>query len=105
MAILAFILNGIAVVLNFFLNFILILVFARVVISWLSADPSNPIVRFIQDSTEPLMAPSRRVLSRLFGARIYSMGIDFSPILLLAVIYFLQASIVPALQYYARSLL
>ncbi|MEP7284534.1 MAG: YggT family protein [Chloroflexota bacterium] len=39
-----------------------ILILARVVISWIQVDPYNPIVRFIFNATEPILAPIRRAL-------------------------------------------
>ena len=56
----------------------------RAVISWVNADPYNPIVNFLYRATEPVLAPVRRWMP--FG----NMGIDFSPIIVILVIYFLQ---------------
>ena len=51
--------------------YILVLL-ARVLLSWVQVDPRNPIVNLIRQLTEPLLAPIRRVLPQ-------SGGIDFSP--------------------------
>ncbi|HAJ26195.1 MAG TPA: hypothetical protein DCG53_02935 [Syntrophus sp. (in: bacteria)] len=56
----------------------------RAVISWVNADPYNPIVNFLYRATEPVLAPVRCWMP--FG----NMGIDFSPIIVILVIYFLQ---------------
>lgn len=56
----------------------------RAVISWVNADPYNPIVNFLYRVTEPVLAPVRRWLP--FG----NLGIDVSPIVVILVIYFLQ---------------
>ncbi|MDQ1277158.1 MAG: YggT family protein [Thermodesulfobacteriota bacterium] len=56
----------------------------RAVISWVNADPYNPIVNFLYRATEPVLAPVRRWLP--FG----NIGIDVSPIIVIFVIYFLQ---------------
>jgi YggT family protein len=56
----------------------------RAVISWVNADPYNPIVNFLYRATEPVLAPVRRWLP--FG----NLGIDLSPIIVIFVIYFLQ---------------
>ena len=57
MVVLAYLLKGIASVLGVVFNLVIILIIARAVVSWVNADPSNPIVRFLQDSTEPLLRP------------------------------------------------
>lgn len=47
------------------------LLYARIILSFLPMfmriDPYNPIVRFIVESTEPLMAPFRRLLPPIGG--------------------------------------
>lgn len=83
-------LRGISIVLEMLINLMLILILVRVVISWVNADPYNPIVRFIVNSTEPLMRPLRRVIPT-FGS------IDFSPIVLVLLLYFLKAALVDTL--------
>lgn len=62
----------------------MIVVIARAVISWISPDPYNMIVRFIYGLTEPVLYRLRSTLPLVFG------GLDLSPIALLAVIYFLN---------------
>ena len=61
------------------------LVIIAAVISWVSPDPRNPIVRFLYRTTEPILRPFRRILpARRTG------GIDFSPILVILLILFLK---------------
>jgi YggT family protein len=91
-------LQGLGSVLNLFLGFFLILVIARAVISWVSADPYNPLVRFILSTTDPLLRPIQRKIRPLNGT------IDLSPLILLAVIYFLQFALVANLQIYGAEL-
>lgn len=64
------------------------IIIARAVISWVNADPYNPIVQFLYRVTEPVMAPIRRWIP--FG----NTGIDFSPIILILAIVFLQSFLV-----------
>lgn len=64
-----------------------LLVFARVIISWLPIDHYNPIVRFIYNTTEPFLGPIRNLVSRSSVGR--GMFIDFSPIILLLLIQYL----------------
>lgn len=67
------------------LNCFLILVIAAALISWVSPDPYNPLVRIIYAATEPSLRWLRRRLPLSFG------GIDFSPIVVIAVIMALSA--------------
>ncbi len=74
------------------------IVIARAVISWVSPDPYNPIVRFLYAATEPVLYRLRRYLP------LYAGGIDFSPIVVIVAIYFLQSFLVQSLYDLARSL-
>ena len=68
------------------------IVIGRAVISWVNADPGNPIVRFLYEVTEPLLSRIRRLLPINMGS------IDFSPMILILVIMFLQNFLVPTLK-------
>lgn len=59
------------------------LVLIRCILSFFPHNPYQPIIKFIYDVTEPLMAPLRRLLPA-------AGGVDFSPMLLFLAIYFLQ---------------
>jgi len=61
----------------------------RALLSWVNPDPWNPIVRFLHQVTEPVLRPIRRRLP--YGA------IDFSPLVVILAIYFLQWFLVPVL--------
>jgi len=99
MFIIAHFLNAVATVLYFILTFYLYLVIARAILSWVNPDPYNPIVGFIHNVTEPVLHRIRAKLPVNFG------GIDFSPIIVLLVIIFLQSFVVGSLQELARNLL
>ncbi len=75
------------------------IVIARAVLSWVSPDPYNPIVRFIHNITEPVLYPIRSKLPIHYG------GIDFSPIIVFLVIVFLRTFVVNSLIRMAASLL
>ncbi|MBW1708711.1 MAG: YggT family protein [Deltaproteobacteria bacterium] len=62
----------------------MILIIARAVLSWISPDPSNPIVGFIYGVTEPVLGRIRRVLPLLIG------GFDLTPIVVIAGIYLIM---------------
>lgn len=83
---------AIAQLLDFLLTAYMWIIIGRAVISWVNADPYNPIVRFLYDVTEPLLGRIRRVLPFDMG------GIDLSPIILIMVIMFLQSFLVPTLK-------
>ncbi|UFS70387.1 YggT family protein [Geomonas sp. RF6] len=56
---------------------------ARVIISWVNADPYNPIVNFIYRATEPVLYRVRRYMP--------STGmVDLSPIVVFLLIYVVQ---------------
>jgi YggT family protein len=76
----------------------MIIVIARALISWVNPDPYNPIVRFLYNATEPLLYRLRRKLPMFAG------GIDFSPLVVLLVIYFLQTFLVQSLRDLAFSM-
>ncbi len=83
-------LSGIAQVLNMLLSLYMWIIIARAVLSWVNPDPYNPIVRFINQATEPVLYQVRRYLPS-FG------GIDFSPIVVLLLIVFLREAVVTSL--------
>jgi len=60
------------------------IVIGRAIISWVNPDPYNPIVRFLHSATDPVLSRIRRILPLHFS------GIDFSPIVLLLALSFLQ---------------
>ncbi|BCO07641.1 YggT family protein [Desulfolithobacter dissulfuricans] len=88
---------ALAKLISFALSAYIWIVIGRAVISWVNADPYNPIVRFLVQATEPLLVRIRRVLP-VMG------GIDLSPMILILGIVFLQSFLVPTLQQIAMSL-
>jgi len=90
---------AVANVLNFVLLFFMWIVIARAILSWVNPDPYNPIVRFIHNVTEPVLYQVRKKIPINFG------GIDFSPIIVILVVYFLRDFIVNSLVRFSESLL
>ena len=88
-----------AKVLDFVLLFYMWIVIARAVLSWVSPDPYNPIVRFIHNATEPVMYRIRSYIPINFG------GLDFSPIVVLLAIIFLRSFVVNSLMQFSAALL
>jgi len=72
-------------------------IIGRAVVSWVSVDPHNPIVRFLYEVTEPLLSRVRRLIPFNTG------GIDLSPVILILAIMFLQSFLVPTLRHLAQS--
>lgn len=85
-------LAAVATILDYALWFYMLIIIARAVVSWVSPDPYNPIVQFLYRATEPVLEPIRR---RIPGG---GLGIDFSPLLVILAIYFLQIFLVGSLR-------
>ena len=99
MYIVGYFLMAAAKVMDMVLILFMWIVIARAVLSWVNPDPYNPIVRFIHNVTEPIMAPIRMKLPINFG------GIDFSPILIFLGIIFLRTFVVNTLLRMAASMI
>ena len=83
-------LRAVAQILNMVLNIYMWVVIIAALISWVNPDPYNPIVRFLYKATEPVFQRVRRILPPMGG-------IDFSPLVVLLAIYFLQYFLVTTL--------
>ena len=84
-------LMAVAVIFRYVLTFYMWIVIARAVLSWVNPDPYNPIVRFIHNVTEPVLYRIREKIPVNFG------GIDFSPIIVILGVIFLQNFVVNSL--------
>lgn len=91
-------LNALATLIDFVLSAYMWVIIGRAIISWVNADPYNPIVRFLYDVTDPLLSRIRRVVPVVAG------GIDLSPMVLILAIIFLQSFLVPTLKHMAVGL-
>lgn len=96
MFILGNLLAALATVIGLVLNLYMWVIIARAVISWVNPDPYNRIVRFLYSITDPVLMAIRRRLPLYFG------GIDFSPIVVILAILFLQRFLVASLHDLAR---
>lgn len=81
--------NGFAFVLNLVFNIVQLLVIASVIISWVNADPYNPLVRTINSVTEPMYRPLRQFTNRIPG------NLDWAPLAVILIVVFLQMSLIP----------
>ncbi|RZD16782.1 MAG: YggT family protein [Candidatus Acididesulfobacter guangdongensis] len=75
-----FIFNIINIILQAYMWIIII----KALVSWVNPDPYNPIIRFLNDITEPVLRKVRAVIP------IGNIGIDLSPIIVIFAIYILQ---------------
>ena len=91
MFILANLLIALAQVLDYLLSAYMWIVVARALIAWVNPDPYNPIVQFLYRATEPAMASVRRWLP------LRGLGIDLSPLIIIAAIMFLQSFLLKSL--------
>ncbi|MFA5500362.1 MAG: YggT family protein [Candidatus Omnitrophota bacterium] len=82
---------AIATIIDYTLTIANWLIIIRALISWVNPDPYNMIVQFLYKTTEPLLAPFKRILPP------YSLGIDISPIFALLAIWFLKLFLVKTL--------
>lgn len=76
----------IASLLTFLLYAFIIVLIIRVLFSWVSPFPTNPVSRLAWMVTEPVLAPVRRRLPPVSG-------IDLSPLVVWLVAYFLIAAL------------
>ena len=83
---------AVAKILDFALSAYMWIIVIRAVLSFVSPDPYNPIVRTLYALTEPLLSRLRRRFPLMAGS------IDFSPMVVILVILFLQYFLVSSLK-------
>ncbi len=89
-------LSAAAYVLNMALWLYMWVIIARALVSWVNPDPYNPIVQFLYRVTEPVLRPIRQRLPT------WQTGIDFSPVIVILAIIFLQQFLIDVLYRLAR---
>ena len=67
-------------------------IIAAALITWVSPDPRNPVVMFLRQVTEPVLALVRRFLPPWKTG-----GLDFSPLIVILAIQFVERVILPGL--------
>ncbi len=82
----SFALVGLVALVQNILNLFIFLIFARILMSWIAPPGYHPIGAVIEQLTEPLIGPIRRALPPMAG-------FDFSPMILLLIIYFISNSL------------
>ena len=91
-------LTATAKVLDIVLVLYMWIIIVRALLSWVNPDPYNPIVQFLYSITEPVLYRIRQLLP------MSGLGIDFSPIVVLLAIIFLQTFLVNTLAQLAMQL-
>ena len=82
--------------LGLFFYFLEMLIFVRIILSWLPIGYNNPIVRFLYTMTEPVLGPVRDMLSKSPLGGGY--GLDFSPIFALILMRLVQTLLISGVQ-------
>lgn len=72
------------------------IMFARAIISWVQPNPYNPIVLALYRLTEPVLQPVRRVLFKSIGRNV---GIDFSPLVVIVLLFIFRKFVLTILLY------
>jgi YggT family protein len=79
---------GITKVLEIVLEIYMWVIIIRALISWANPDPYNPIVQVLTRLTEPVLRPIRKLVPP------YKVGLDFSPLIAILIIIFLQYALI-----------
>lgn len=82
---------AVANILDIILSVYMWVVIIAALISWVSPDPYNPIVRFLHSVTEPVFRPIRRLIGFRLGP------IDISPLLVILAIIFIRRFLISSL--------
>lgn len=93
-------LNAVATILDYALTIYMWIIIIRALISWVNPDPYNQIVQLLYRLTDPVLYRVRRLIPFT-----YSLGIDFSPVIVIFAIYFIQIFLVSSLKMLAYKLL
>ena len=98
---LGYLILAIARMLGLIINIYTFVIAAAVLISWVNADPYNPLVKIIRGLTEPAFNLCRKIIP----SRLYRTGFDFTPIVALLVLILIETILVNLLFDVGRNLL
>jgi YggT family protein len=91
-------LTATAQILKIILELYMWIMIIRALLSWVNPDPYNPIVQFLNSITEPVLYRVRQLIP------MSGVGIDFSPMIVILIIIFLQSFLVNSIGMLAMSL-
>ena len=97
MGILANFIDAVAFLINAVLTLMFWIILIRVLMSWVSPDPYNPLVRALYQITDPILRPAQRLIPPMGG-------LDLSPIVVLLGIQFIKIFLVQSLHELARGI-
>lgn len=75
--------NSLAFLVNAICQILYWLMVARIIIAWFPVEPYHPIVQFLYQVTEPLLAPLRKIPLQIGG-------LDFTPLLGFMILFFVN---------------
>ena len=78
---------GLIAIVQFVFTLYTVILLARVLIGFVQVDPHHPVVQFLFQVTEPLLAPIRNFMPR-------GSGLDFSPLIAFIVIRVLEQIVI-----------
>ena len=91
MFVLGNLIGAVATVLDVVLNALGIILIVNALLSWVRPDPSNPIVRFLDQVSDAVCDPIRRLLPTVVA------GLDLAPMIAILAIWFLRMFVVNSL--------
>ena len=86
----AMILESIVYVIDFIFDVLFIVILVRAVLSFFNPDTGNALFQILILFSDPILAPIRRILPSTYG-------IDFSPLIAILILRFIQVSLLPLL--------
>ena len=91
MFVLGNLINAVATVLDVVLNALGIVLIVNALLSWVRPDPSNPIVRFLDQVSDAVCDPIRRLIPTVVG------GLDLAPMIAILAIWFIRMFVVSSM--------
>lgn len=89
---------AIATILDMLITLYIWVIIIAAIISWVGADPYNPIVQLLNRLTQPLYAKIRAIMPTSIN------GIDLCPLIVGIALQFIKLTLVAMIIQYARSL-
>ena len=93
--------EALAAVVGYALEILKWLIIIRALLSWVSPDPYNPIVRFLYQATTPVFHYVRRFIPR----SLFRTGLDLTPILVFILLIIIDTTLVGLLFEWSEILL
>src|SRR5262245_2372924 len=85
------VISTVATILEWVLNALGLVIIINALLSWVRPDPSNPIVRFLDQVSDAVCDPIRRLIPTIVA------GLDLAPMIAMAAIWFIKLFVVNSL--------